>query len=226
MQLSSSHVSSKVNSKIYTNHNNPMNLYKCNTSFLSPSSQYNTIFLSLNKMERNQLSLIFTLLLLSLALSSTSAFEQVPTKAGEKKVDVVVEGVVYCQSCDNFGSWSLTGAKPISAAKVSVICNNYKNQVSYYKAFETNAEGYFYAQLSGLKIRNNLLDHPLQSCHVKLVSSPLESCNILTNVNDGLNGAPLHYENKRLVGKNYEAVIYAAGPLAFRPANCSPSGKP
>ncbi|OMP07098.1 hypothetical protein COLO4_07629 [Corchorus olitorius] len=41
-----------------------------------------------------------------------------------------------------------------------------------------------------------LLDHPLQSCSVKLVSSPDENCN------NGIDGSPLRYE----------------GPVAFRPA--------
>lgn len=185
-----------------------------------------SVYPFLRKMARSQLAFIVTLLLLSFVFPSISASEEVPTKTVEKKVDVVVEGVVYCQSCNKFGSWSLTGAKPISAAKVSVICNNHKNRVSYYKAFETNADGYFYAQLDGFKISHNLLDHPLQSCHVKLVSSPLKSCNLLTNVNYGLNGSPLRYENKRLLGNNYEAVIYAAGPLAFHPASCNPSTEP
>ncbi|XP_044460456.1 uncharacterized protein LOC123192053 [Mangifera indica] len=83
-------------------------------------------------------------------------------------------------------------AEPIAAAKVSVICNNEKGLVSYSKDFRTNDNGYFYAQLEGL----------------------------LSNVNDGMYGAPLRYEKKRLFGKSYEAVIFTAGPLAFRPSNC------
>lgn len=148
---------------------------------------------------------------------------------------IVVHDFWYLQHLDNVDapytndvreddrSWSLTGATPISAAKISVICKNQKNQVSYYKAFATNANGYFYAQLDGFKMENNLSDHPLQSCQVKLVSSPLQSCNLLTNVNYGLDGSPLRYEKKSWASNNYEAVIYAAGPLAFHPAYCTPS---
>ncbi|KAJ9175931.1 hypothetical protein P3X46_014430 [Hevea brasiliensis] len=171
----------------------------------------------------NQLTIaICFLLLLPLAFPSISAYENAPTKPAEKEVDVVVEGMVYCQSCDHYGSWSFNGAEPIPSAKVSVICKNHKKQVSYYKAYETNEHGYFFAQLDGFKMENNILDHPLQSCHVKLVSSPLANCSLLSNVNYGINGAPLRYENKILRGSHYEAVIYGAGPLAFRPANCSP----
>ena len=168
-------------------------------------------------MSSSKVIFVISVFLLPLAFHSATAYED---------VDVVVEGMVYCQSCKAFGTWSLTGAKPIPAAKVSVICKNHKDRVSYYKAFETNAEGYFYGQLAGFNMSHNLLDHPLHSCNVRLVSSPLENCNLLSNVNYGLNGSPLRYENKRIFGKNYEAVIYAAGPLAFRPANCTPSYDP
>lgn len=164
----------------------------------------------------SQLTIFLTFLLLSLA----SAMAEEPTKKEDKQIDVVVEGIVYCQSCDHFGTWSLTGADPIPSAKVSVTCKDHKNRVSFYKAFDTDAHGYFHAQLEGFKMRDYLLDHPLQSCHVKLVSSPLKNCNLLSNVNYGLNGSPLRYENKRVSGESYEAVIYAAGPLAFRPAQC------
>ncbi|KDP44722.1 hypothetical protein JCGZ_01222 [Jatropha curcas] len=151
-----------------------------------------------------------------------ASYETNQAEPEEKKVDVVVEGMVYCQSCDHYGSWSFNGAKPIRSAKISVICKNHRKQVSYYKAVETDENGYFYAQLDGFKMGHSLLDHPLQSCHVKLVSSPLANCSLLSNVNYGIYGAPLRFENKILRGSHYEAVVYSAGPLAFRPAHCSP----
>ncbi|GMI80895.1 proline-rich protein-like 1 [Hibiscus trionum] len=158
--------------------------------------------------------LLSSLLLLPLALA---AYEPVPQ---EKKTEVVVEGMVYCQSCDNYGSWSLSKAEPVASAKVSVVCKNQRGQVSFYKAFETDPKGFFFAELQGYEMSHSLLDHPLQSCVVKLIGSPLESCNVMSNVNYGLYGSPLRYESKRLYRKDYDVVIYAAGPLAFRPANC------
>ncbi|KAI3705016.1 hypothetical protein L1987_75246 [Smallanthus sonchifolius] len=155
-----------------------------------------------------------------LPIGSLTAHEA-PAKQ-DKTATVVVEGKVYCQSCKYYGSWSLTDAEPIPAAKVSVICKNHKKRVSYYNAFETDKDGYFYAELKEFKMTHYLLDHPLHSCHVKLVSSPLESCNLLSNVNKGINGSPLRFENKVVFGKNYEAIVYGSGPLAFRPNNCDP----
>ncbi|BAT86459.1 hypothetical protein LR48_Vigan03g299600 [Vigna angularis] len=161
-----------------------------------------------------------SLLLLLVAFSYTQATPDVP-KTAEKKIEVVVEAMVYCQSCDHFGTWSMIGAKPIPSAKVSVTCKSYNGHVSYYKVFETDKNGYLYAPLEGFKMQHSVLDHPLHACYVKPVWSPLESCSLLSNVNYGMNGAPLRYEKKRLHGSKYEAVIYAAGPLAFRPSECS-----
>ncbi|XP_022871832.1 non-classical arabinogalactan protein 30 [Olea europaea var. sylvestris] len=179
-------------------------------------------------MASSRLNSLVSFLVLSLAVSSTTAHENGTNthKPVEKHVDVVVEGVVYCQSCDQYGTWPLTGAEPIESATVSIICKDHRNRVSFYKAFHTDNNGYFYAQLLGFKKSHALLDHPLHSCHVKLVSSPLENCNLLSNINYGLYGAPLRYEDKKLIGTNYEAVIYAAGPLAFRPAHCAPKEQP
>ncbi|CAL0320335.1 unnamed protein product [Lupinus luteus] len=161
--------------------------------------------------------------LLIVALTYTEAAGEHVRHATEKKIEVVVEATVYCQSCEHFGTWSMIGAKPIPSAKVSVTCKTHKGQVSYYKVFETDKNGYLYAPLEGLKIQHYILDHPLQSCFAKPIWSPLESCSLLSNVNYGLDGSPLRYEDKRLVGSRYEAIIYAAGPLAFRPSNCSHS---
>ncbi|KAB2596332.1 proline-rich protein 1 [Pyrus ussuriensis x Pyrus communis] len=168
---------------------------------------------------RSFIIFISSLLLISLSFPSATASDYSP-ETPEQTEKVVVEGVVYCQSCDRYGTSSLAGAEPIPSAKISVICKNHKGQVSFYKSFVADVKGYFYAQLEGFKVGQHLLDHPLHGCKVKLVSSPLAKCSELTNVNYGLYGAPLRYEDKRLWGRNYEAVVYAAGPLAFRPSYC------
>ncbi|KAK6135785.1 hypothetical protein DH2020_030480 [Rehmannia glutinosa] len=146
-----------------------------------------------------------------------------PSKQVEKFKDVVVEGLVLCQSCEQYGTDDVDGAKPIEAATVRVICKFRRNGFVYDKTFETDKNGYFYGELKDLKISS--LEQPLRSCKVKLVSSPLSTCNLLTNVHNGLNGAPLRYEDKKITGTNYEAVVYAAGPLAFAPANCAPKAE-
>ncbi|CAI0547825.1 unnamed protein product [Linum tenue] len=86
--------------------------------------------------------------------------------------------------------------------------------------YQADEHDYFYAQLDGLKLSHMILDHPLQACTAKLVSSPVESCNVRTNLNYGIDGARLRFENKVLRSANYEVVIYAAGPLAFLSSKC------
>ncbi|CAI0415706.1 unnamed protein product [Linum tenue] len=163
-------------------------------------------------------SLLLLFVLPSMAVQPK--YHHAPTTP-QKKSDVVVEGVVYCQSCKYAGSWSLTGAKTIPSARVSVTCKNSRHQVSFYKAYQADKHGYFYAQLDGFKLSHGVLDHPLQACTVKLLSSPLATCNVRTNLNYGIDGAKLRSEGKVLRSPHYEAVIYAAGPLAFRPETCS-----
>ncbi|CAI0415705.1 unnamed protein product [Linum tenue] len=169
---------------------------------------------------------IFSLLLLLNTISAEPQYHHHPAAAAATtpppkiQSDVVVEGVVYCQSCHNAGSWSLTGARPVPSARVSVTCVNSRRHVSFYRTYQADEHGYFYAQLVGLKLSHGILDHPLQACKVKLVSSPLESCNVRTNLNYGIDGARLRFESKVLRSASYEAVVYAAGPLAFRPSEC------
>ncbi|RWR81352.1 non-classical arabinogalactan protein 30-like protein [Cinnamomum micranthum f. kanehirae] len=173
-------------------------------------------------MATQQLSLFSPLLLMLLLLPFAAHGSNEASHEIKKTIDVVVEGVVYCQSCDHAGTSYLIGATPIEFGRVGVSCKDHKGRVSFYKAFTTDAYGYFYAPLQDFKMKHDYLDHPLQACTVHLHSSPHPQCNLLSNVNSGIDGSPLRYERKRLSGEKYEVVLYAAGPLAFRPSNCSP----
>ncbi|KAL5974970.1 hypothetical protein ACLOJK_031646 [Asimina triloba] len=157
------------------------------------------------------LSLLFSLAFIAFASSSEASGE-----AEKKLLESAVEGVIYCQSCAHVGTSSLIDAKPMRSAKVGVACKDYRGRVSFYKSFETDPNGYFYAPLDGHKTEHVFLDHPLQSCTVHLLSSTETSCNVPSNLNSGLVGSPLRYEKKRL----FREELYAAGPLAFRPSNC------
>ncbi|KAK1270858.1 hypothetical protein QJS04_geneDACA006010 [Acorus gramineus] len=162
-----------------------------------------------------------TLLPLLLLLSSlTISLAHPQPSSSSSSPAIVIEGMVYCQSCARAGSWSLTDSKNITSAKVGVACKDPKNRVRYYKSFQTDSNGYFYAELKGLDAA--LKDNALRACTVHLLSSADPHCNVPTNVNYGIYGAPLRDEQKRLYGKYYEAVIYAAGPFAFRPKVCVP----
>ncbi|KAK1264767.1 hypothetical protein QJS04_geneDACA010639 [Acorus gramineus] len=158
----------------------------------------------------HHLLLLLSLLLPSLALAFRRP-ETTPTP-----LDVIIEGTVRCQSCAYIGSWSLTSSKPISSAKVGIACKDHKNRVRFYQSFKTDNNGYFYAPLKGLVVKD-----VVKACSVKLLASADQGCNVLTNVNYGIGGASLRFEKRLLLGgKSY--AVYAAGPLAFRPATCAP----
>ncbi|CAN1172925.1 Non-classical arabinogalactan protein 31 [Linum perenne] len=156
---------------------------------------------------------ICSLLLLLLQTSATDQEQQHAPAATQKIISaVVVEGIVYCQKCQYSGS--LTAAEPISYAAVNVLCRNSHHLVTFHKVYTADEHGYFYAKLDGF------YGNPLQGCTVKLVSSPLQACNVPTDINSGPYGATLRFEHKVYKYPPYETVIYAAGPLAFRPSKC------
>ncbi|KAL4189646.1 hypothetical protein AMTRI_Chr08g166380 [Amborella trichopoda] len=128
---------------------------------------------------------------------------------------VVVEGMVYCQSCELKGTHSLAEAKPIAGAKVGVACKDEKGRVKWYQAHKTDSYGYFYASVIGFAPSMDALS----SCTAYLLSSPDPECNLLTNINGGFEGSPLRYKGNLKAGK---VLLYATGPLAFRPARCHP----
>ncbi|KAM7269970.1 hypothetical protein ACFE04_029184 [Oxalis oulophora] len=167
-------------------------------------------------------SIVLLLQLVSTFSSATSDYAPASVEKKKKHSEVVVEGMVYCQSCEHKGSSCLTDATPIPSARISVICKNKKKHISYYKAFNANKDGYFYAQLEEFNMNDALLEHPLISCGVRLVASNDKNCSSLTNVNGALNadGARLRYEGKVQRREGYEVAVYAAGPVAFRPT-CS-----
>jgi len=130
--------------------------------------------------------------------------------------------MVYCQSCAHIGSWSLTGARPLPSAKVGISCRDHKNRVGFYKSVKTDSNGYFYCPLEGLEMKRYYKGEFGRACTVRLLSSPAGECNLLTNINGGIEGSALRDVNKTVVGKGYKAVVYSTGPLAFRPGRCPP----
>ncbi|WVZ72398.1 hypothetical protein U9M48_020865 [Paspalum notatum var. saurae] len=143
----------------------------------------------------------------------------------EKKLVVVrVEGVVLCQSCAHRGSQSLDGAAPLPGAKVTVTCRDKKNRVLAYRRPVADSNGYFHAEFGVERAGDYFSKDPSKACFVRLLSSPDAKCNLVTNINGGLEGAPVRDEGKRWTDqRGVENAVYAAGPLAFKPAMCVPT---
>ncbi|KAJ1254927.1 hypothetical protein BS78_K306900 [Paspalum vaginatum] len=143
---------------------------------------------------------------------------------GKKLVVVRVEGVVLCQSCAHRGSQILDGAAPLPGAKVTVTCRDKKNRVMAYRRPVADSNGYFHAEFGVERAGDYFSKDPSKACFVRLLSSPDAKCNLVTNINGGLEGAPLRDEGKRWTDqRGIENVVYAAGPLAFKLAMCVPT---
>ncbi|CAO2161169.1 unnamed protein product [Urochloa humidicola] len=150
-----------------------------------------------------------------------------PAYGGDKKKKLVVvrvEGLVLCQSCAKRGSQSLDGAAPLPGARVTVTCRDRKNRVMAWRAPAADYNGYFHAEFGVERAGDFLGEDPREACFVRLLSSPDAKCNGVTNVNGGLEGARIRDEGKRWEDdRGIENVVYAAGPLAFKPGMCVPT---
>ncbi|KAF3333615.1 Non-classical arabinogalactan protein 31 [Carex littledalei] len=140
-------------------------------------------------------------------------------------IKVVIEGVVLCQDCGTArGTWSLLNSKPIKGAKVSVTCRDSKNRPAGFYAAETDDNGYFYCPFDVARFNNYFGGDPTKACFIRLLSSPDQGCNALTNINWGIVGAPASFAGKLFTGPDYTTVVLEAGALAFRPGWCPISG--
>ncbi|CAN6469762.1 unnamed protein product [Victoria cruziana] len=168
------------------------------------------------------------LLSLLLALISlSSAFLQLVSCDQEKDDDaetVVVQGMIYCQSCKFRGTRSLESAVPLPGAKVSIQCRDHKGRVGFFKVLTADKGGYamgelkhpFFKKLARHKMK------PATSCTARLIYSPDSDCDMVSNmVNRGMDGCHLHY-SKGISYRGRQADLYDFGPLAFRPSNCVP----
>uniref|UniRef100_A0ACD5VCE4 Uncharacterized protein n=1 Tax=Avena sativa TaxID=4498 RepID=A0ACD5VCE4_AVESA len=141
---------------------------------------------------------------------------------GGKKLAVKVEGMVYRQGCAHRNTWRLDGAAPLPGARVTVTCRDRKNRVMAWRAAKADRNGYFLADFGeGPPAAAYFRGDPAKACFVRLLASPDRKCDDLTTVNHGIAGAPLRHEGKGSPAQGY--VVYAAGPLAFRPRKCAPT---
>ncbi|XP_010506790.1 PREDICTED: proline-rich protein 3-like [Camelina sativa] len=121
--------------------------------------------------------------------------------------DLAIEGLILCKS----------GYKtyPIQGAKVKVVCpifDSYGKLVAKVtiSSYPTDMKGYFHFVAYGLslKVKN------INSCNVKLESSPLSTCKIPTNVNKGVTGAPLSPDNSNFLSHD-NLILYTLEPFYF-----------
>ncbi|XP_021280881.1 proline-rich protein 1-like [Herrania umbratica] len=122
----------------------------------------------------------------------------------ENLLSVGVQGLVFCKSGSQY--------YPIQGALAKITCKAV-DKVGVEKTLSicsgaTDAKGYFFATLS----QSGLVDKlKLKDCKAYLESSPLKTCNIPTNDNKGIDGAPL--SNFRVLNKKMN--LYSVGPFFY-----------
>ncbi|CAI9760187.1 unnamed protein product [Fraxinus pennsylvanica] len=126
---------------------------------------------------------------------------------------VAVQGVVYCKSCKYRGVGTLIGASPLAGAVVKLQCNNTK--WGLVEQTKTDKNGYFLFKPA------KLTTAAFHKCKVFLISSPLATCSVPTNMGNGAFGAILIPSRKPPV-KPLPFQLFTVGPFAFEPAKKVP----
>ncbi|MBA0844807.1 hypothetical protein Goarm_005753, partial [Gossypium armourianum] len=117
----------------------------------------------------------------------------------EQLLPIGVEGIVLCKSGSNY--------YPIAGASAKVKCVAV-DEVGLEKnvpicSVVTDAKGYFFTTISALNLKD---------CEAFLEKSPLESCNVPTDVNKGISGAP--FSGYRVLNQKH-TKLYSLGPFFF-----------
>ncbi|PIA54891.1 hypothetical protein AQUCO_00901061v1 [Aquilegia coerulea] len=139
-------------------------------------------------------------------LSVSEAWKDEPKK-------IHVSGKVLCQDCT--GDWNdwVQGSKPIKDSKVSVTCFDDRGRVVYYESDKTDERGEFdmivQKSINGKELKPN-------QCSVRLVSSPDNVCNLLTDFAGGRSGVKLSRPSHVLP----DLVKYTLGPFFFTTPMC------
>ncbi|KAK2637363.1 hypothetical protein Ddye_032155 [Dipteronia dyeriana] len=124
----------------------------------------------------------------------------------EKPLPISIEGLVLCKSGSKY--YPIQGA----VAKVTCLVDDIygsKTTLISFSSKATDSKGYFLTDLCSLKLSDNL---KLKKCKVFLDNSPLEDCNLPTDVNRGISGALLN-SYRILNEKNIK--LYSIGPFFF-----------
>ncbi|XWS27483.1 hypothetical protein CRYUN_Cryun26dG0119100 [Craigia yunnanensis] len=124
----------------------------------------------------------------------------------EKLLSIGVEGLVLCKSGPKYC--------PIQGALAKVTCKAV-DEIGLEKTLPicsvpTDAKGYLFTTLSSLSLVDKSLK--LKDCKAFLESSPLKTCNVPTDVNKGITGAP---SSSYSVLNEKHTKLYSVGPFFF-----------
>ncbi|KAJ6329098.1 hypothetical protein OIU77_010718 [Salix suchowensis] len=110
----------------------------------------------------------------------------IPKPSNENEYSPIgVEGLVLCKQGSNYA--------PLEGAVIRVACtavdqHGYRKVPFSCLTGATDAKGYYFKTLPSSGLDDHL---KMTECKAYLESSPLKTCNVPTNMNDGISGAPL-----------------------------------
>ncbi|KAL5721381.1 hypothetical protein ACHQM5_005033 [Ranunculus cassubicifolius] len=161
-------------------------------------------------MALNSLAL-FSLLLISLSINAASAHELQKLKPTVQKPietykSVGVQGIIYCKSG--------TKVLPLQGAVARITCtaknkNGYESDPFTVLSKPTDKKGYFLARLP--------ISSTVFKCKAFLHSSPCKTCNVATDINQGLSGSLVYSSYYHILHDN-KMKLYSVGPFAYSSA--------
>ncbi|PON86845.1 hypothetical protein TorRG33x02_173710 [Trema orientale] len=120
-----------------------------------------------------------------------------------------IQGVILCKT-------GVNTYVPIEGAVARVTCPKYSyvNGQKYYKdvpssilSYATDANGFFVVRFS---VSQLIRGFNVKDCKVYAEHSPLDSCNVPTDINNGITGA-----NLSLLNTLIDTISYTAGPFIY-----------
>ncbi|KAK4848937.1 hypothetical protein QYF36_019002 [Acer negundo] len=133
-----------------------------------------------------------------------------PAEDTQNYLPISIQGLVLCKSGPGYNPIPIEGAVARITCESVEKSGNYKTKVLSFLSPPTNVEGYFFATLSNSILNKDKLK--ITECKVLLESSPLKTCKVPTNINNGLTGSPLH--TYRLL-KDKKMKLYSADTLYY-----------
>ncbi|KAK2364242.1 hypothetical protein P8452_67258 [Trifolium repens] len=152
-----------------------------------------------------------TLMIIGMVVCCTN---NILASAWDEPAQVIhVGGKVLCQDCSKGWKEWVNGDKAIKGAKVSLTCMDKRNKVVFYTSDKTDELGQ-YDMAVNKYIYGKELD--IKGCYVRLVSSPDNVCNILTNFGGGKSGFKLSYPTSEYRG----LIKYMVTPFYYTTPMC------
>ena len=103
----------------------------------------------------------------------------------------------------------------MTGAEVLLSCNNTKYPLRVKGTSDKN--GYFF-----IKSPKTLTTYGFHRCNVRLMASPMATCNEPTDLHGGLKGSKLVPNKKPPLSNPLPYEVFTVGPLAFQPSSKTP----